>query len=325
MTPGPSFPRYLARRLAQLSLVWIGITLLAFGLANLAPGDPAEMILLRRTGHVPPRAEVQELRREMGLDAPLLVRYGRWAGGALVGDLGRSYRTGEPVTQALLERLPATLQLAGGSLLLALLIALPLGVVAAVRRGAAVDHGSRALALAGASLPSFWLAYLLILLFSVRLRILPVAGYGDWQHLVLPAMTLALGAAARLTRLTRASMLEELGQDYVRTAAAKGLPGSTVVVRHALRNALNPMASLTGMQFGQLLAGAVIVETIFGWPGIGKFLIDSIHDRDYPVIQGFVLFTGTMFVAINFLVDLSYRWLDPRVRLGGAVGGGHNA
>lgn len=312
--------RYGASRLVQLALVWIGISMLAFGLANVAPGDPAEMILLRRSGQPPTQAEVRLLREELGLDAPLPVRYVRWATGAITGDLGTSFRTEESVSRSLLSRLPATIQLSAAALLLTLLIAVPLGVVSAVRTGSLLDHGSRVLALIGASLPSFWLAYLLILLFAVHLRWVPVAGRGGPEHLVLPALTLALGSIARLTRLTRASMLEELGQDYVRTARAKGLPGWTVVTRHALRNALNPLVTLTGMQVGQLLAGAVIVETIFAWPGIGGFLVDSIYERDYPVIQGFVLFTGTAFVLVNFLVDLSYRWLDPRVRL--QAGGG---
>ncbi len=311
---------YVARRLAQLALVWLGITILAFGLANLAPGDPAEMILLRRTGLPPTESEVRVLRRELGLDAPVHVRYLRWAGGAVTGDLGRSYQTDEAVVGALATRLPATLELAAASLALALLLALPLGVLSAVRRGAPVDHATRVLALLGASLPSFWLAYVLILLFAVQFRWLPVAGRGGWEHLVLPALTLALGASARLARLVRASMLEELGQDYVRTARAKGLSRSAVVVRHALRNALNPLVTLTGMQFGALMAGAVIVETIFAWPGIGRLLVEAIYDRDYPVIQGFVLFTGTVFVLVNFLVDLSYPWLDPRVRLARAEG-----
>jgi peptide/nickel transport system permease protein len=195
---------------------------------------------------------------------------------------------------------------------------LPLGVLAAVRRGSLLDHGSRLAAVVWASMPSFWLGYLLILLFAVVLGLLPVAGHGGWQHLVLPALTLGLGDAASLTRLTRSAVLEELGEDYVRTARAKGLARWSVVVRHVLRNALNPIVTLTGLRFGRLLGQAAIVETVFAWPGIGRYLVDSIYDRDYPVIQAFVLYLGTVFVLLNLLVDLAYVWLDPRVRLAGS-------
>jgi peptide/nickel transport system permease protein len=315
---------YIGWRVLSLLPVWLGISLLAFSLANLAPGDPAQMILLRQTGELPSEDAVQRLREQLGLDDPFPVRYGRWLADAARGDLGTSFRTGEPVLGALLERFPATLQLAVAGLLIGLLIGIPLGVISATRRDSALDHASRVGVLLGASLPNFWLGYLLILLFGVGLGWLPVAGWGTWQHLVLPALTLGVGGAASLTRLTRSMVLEELGADYVRTARAKGLPERVVVVRHALRNALNPIVTLTGMRFGGLLAGAVVVETVFAWPGIGKFLVDSIYDRDYPTIQGFVLFTGTVFVLLNLLVDLGYAWLDPRVRLagrGGADGG----
>jgi peptide/nickel transport system permease protein len=315
---------HIGWRVLSLLPVWLGISLLAFSLANLAPGDPAQMILLRQTGELPSEDAVQRLREQLGLDDPFPVRYVRWLADAARGDLGTSFRTGEPVLGALLERFPATLQLAVAGLLIGLLIGIPLGVISATRRDSALDHASRVGVLLGASLPNFWLGYLLILLFGVGLGWLPVAGWGTWQHLVLPALTLGVGGAASLTRLTRSMVLEELGADYVRTARAKGLPERVVVVRHALRNALNPIVTLTGMRFGGLLAGAVVVETVFAWPGIGKFLVDSIYDRDYPTIQGFVLFTGTVFVLLNLLVDLGYAWLDPRVRLagrGGADGG----
>jgi peptide/nickel transport system permease protein len=221
------------------------------------------------------------------------------------------------VTGALLDRFPRTLQIAVLGIATALALALPLGVLAAVWRNSPVDHLSRVVALLGASMPSFWVAYLLILVFSVRLQLLPVAGTGTWQHLVLPAATLGLAAAASLMRLTRSEMIEALGQDFVRTGRAKGLAPRAVVVGHALRNALIPVVTVAGMRFAQLLGGAVIVETIFAWPGVGKFVLDSIFDRDYPVIQGFVVFMGTAFLLVNLAVDLSYGLLDPRVRLGG--------
>jgi len=312
--------RYLARRLIALLLVWLGISLLAYGLSALAPGDPAELILLRQTGEMPSAEAVERLRRELGLDDPWAVRYARWVGHAALGDLGTSYRTGEPVARALAERFPATLQLAVAALLIGLAIALPLGVLSAVRRGSALDHASRLAALVGASLPSFWLGYLLILVFAVRLGVLPVAGHGRLAHLVLPALTLGLASAASLMRLTRASVLEVLGADYVRTARAKGVPERLVLARHTLRSALNPMVTFTGVRFGRLLAGAVVVETVFAWPGIGKHVVDAILDRDYPTIQGYVLFMGAVFVVINLVVDLAYHWLDPRVGPAGAAG-----
>ena len=308
--------RYIVRRLAYLLPVWLGISLLAYSLANLAPGDPAYIILRRQTGEVPSDEAVQALRIQLGLNDPFPVRYGRWVAHAVSGDLGTSYRTGEPVLRGLSDRFVATLEIGLAALFIGVAIALPLGILSAVRRGRAIDHASRLLALAGASMPSFWLGYVLIIVFAVNLKILPVAGYGDVQHLALPAVTLGLGAAASLTRLTRASLLEVLDEDYVRTARAKGLTARSTILRHALRSALIPITTIVGMRFGHLLAGAVIVETVFAWPGIGKYVVDSIYDRDYPTIQGFVLFMGTVFVLLNLLVDLSYVWLDPRVRLG---------
>jgi peptide/nickel transport system permease protein len=312
---------YVARRILSLLPVWVGISLLAFALANLAPGDPAQLILLRQTGELPTEEAVQRLREQLGLDDPFPVRYGRWLADAARGDLGTSLRTGEAVLQALLDRFPATLLLAVAALLLGLLIGIPLGTLAAARRDSGFDHASRIGVLLGASIPNFWLGYLFILLFAVGLGWLPVAGWGSWQHLVLPALTLAVGGIAGLTRLTRSTVIEELQADYVRTARAKGLP-ERAVVRHALRNALNPIVTLTGVRFGRLLAGAVVVETVFAWPGIGKLVVDAIYDRDYPTIQGFVLFTGTAFVLLNLVVDLGYAWLDPRVRLTGKGNGG---
>lgn len=295
--------------------MWLGVSFLAFGVANLAPGDPAEMILQRQTGEPPGAEAVAQLREELGLDAPFMVRYARWTRGALTGDLGISYRNGSPVRDVLLDSFPNTLRLAVSALLLGLAISLPLGVFAAVRRNSLADHASRIVALVGTSLPSFVLGYVLILLFAVTFRLLPVAGSDGWRYLVLPAITLGLGEAAALTRLTRASMLEVLAEDYVRTARAKGVPARSVFVRHALRNALNPLVTLSGIRFGRLLGGAVIVETVFARPGIGRTVVDAIQDRDYPTIQGFILVMGTVFVLANLLVDLSYLWLDPRVRL----------
>jgi peptide/nickel transport system permease protein len=308
--------RYIAWRLAYLVPVWLGISILAFVLSLLAPGDPVRQVLQQGGIDAPSSEQIVALRRELGLDDPAPVRYARWLGGAVQGDFGRSYRTGEPVLSSLVDRFPRTAQLALVAIALGLFIAIPIGIVSAMFRNSLVDQVARLGALIGASVPSFWLAYLLIILFAVQLRILPVAGASEPRHIVLPALTLAIGAAASLTRLTRSAMLEELFQDYVRTARSKGLRERAVVVAHALRNALITIVTVTGIRLAALLGGAVIVETIFAWPGIGKYVVDSIFLRDYPTIQGFVLFTGTVVLLLNLAVDVSYVWLDPRVRLG---------
>jgi peptide/nickel transport system permease protein len=315
--------QYILRRLILLIPIWLGITLMAFGLGRLAPGDPARLIAERQVDGLATPAQIERVRAEYGLADALPIQYARWVGNALQGNLGESFKTGGPVLEELTRRFPATLELAVYGMLVGIALALPLGIQAAVRRGSVVDHASRLVALAGASLPSFWLAFLLIIVFSVNLRLLPVAGRSTPQHLILPAITLGFALAAPLTRLTRSSMLEVLGEDYVRTARAKGLHEGAVILRHALRNALIPVVTVAGMSFGHLLGGAVIVETVFAWPGVGKLVIDSIFDRDYPLIQGYVLFMGTIFVLINLAVDLLYLWLDPRVQLAAERGVRH--
>jgi nickel ABC transporter permease subunit NikB len=307
--------RYLLRRVLYLIPVWLGISFIAFALANLAPGDPAWLTLQRELNRPPNAEELVRAREEMGLNDPFVVRYVSWLGKAVTGDFGTSYANGGSVFEELARRFPNTLQLAVASLLIALGLALPLGVLSAVKRNSLLDHLARVNALLGAAMPSYWLAYLLILIFAIHLSLLPVAGRGTWQHLVLPSVTLAMAATASLMRLTRAELLEVLGQDYVQTARAKGLNARSVHLRHAFRNALIPVVTVIGMRFGGLLGGTVIVETIFAWPGVGKFMVDSIFNRDYPVIQGFVLFMGTVFILVNLLVDLSYAWLDPRIQL----------
>lgn len=311
---------YILRRLAYVVPVWLIIGFFAFVLATLAPGDPAVILLQRQGDQTPTAAEVARVHRELHLDDPFPIRYARWVGGAARGDLGSSYRTGDPVLSALANRFLATVELAVPAIVVALLIALPVGLISAARQNSVVDHGARVLAAVAGSMPSFWLGYVLIIAFAVDLRLFPVAGKGGWQHLVLPAVTLGLGAGAGLARLLRASLLDALGQDFVRTARAKGARERRVVSRHALRNALVPAVTVAGVRFGQLLGGAVIVETVFAWPGIGKYVVDSIYDRDYPVIQGFVLFTGTVFLLVNLAVDLLYVRIDPRVRLAGGRG-----
>lgn len=307
--------RYIGRRLASLAVVLWGVSLLAFALGSLAPGDPAELYLERSLGRPPTGPELTAQQQAMGLDRPAFEQYKSWLGGAVKGDLGRSFRDSRPVVELLRERLPRTALLAAVALLMSISLALPLGVLAAYRRNSALDHSSRVLALLGASLPSFFLGYLLMFVFGVQLNLLPVFGFTSAQHLVLPAVTLALGGAALLTRLTRSSLLEVLNEDYIRLARSNGLRSSTILFRHGLRNALIPILTVIGLSLGHLLAGAVIVETIYSWPGLGKLAIDAIHQRDYPLIQGFVLLTGTTFVLMNLATDLAYVWADPRVRL----------
>lgn len=314
--------RYLARRLAILPLVLLGVSLLTFSLLNLAPGDPAETVLrIQQPGSEPPREAVLALRHELGLDEPGPLRYGRWLLGAVRGDLGASYRSRTPITEELRQRLPATLVLAGSSLALAVSTGVPVGILAAVRRGSWLDVLTRPLALLGAAVPSYVLALVLILLFAVNLQWLPAVGFGQPRHLILPTIALAAGASAQLLRLTRASLLEVLGEPYIRTARAKGLREQAVILVHALRNALLPIITVLGVSLGHLLGGAVIVETIFGWPGVGKYAVDAIFLRDYPVVQGFVLYLALTFTTVNLVVDMAYRWLDPRLHFGtsGAV------
>lgn len=310
---------WIARRLGGSVLVWLLISVLAFGMGALAPGDPAELMLLRRTGDVPSEADVRTLRHELGLDRPVAVRYLTWLGAAVRGDFGVSYRSGQPVAVELTSRFPATLELALTGLVTSLLIAVPLALGAVAKRDGPMDHAARLGALAGLSVPSFLLAYLLMLVFAVIFGVLPVAGHGGMRHLALPALTLGIGGAASMTRMLRANLLEELAADYVRSARAKGLGAWRVLTHHALRNAVGPVLTVSALRFGRLLGEAVIVETVFAWPGVGRWMVESIYDRDYPAIQGFVLYIATVFVIINVLVDVSYHLLDPRVRIGGVT------
>ncbi len=311
---------YAVRRLLGLVPTWLGISLFAFALSTLSPGDPAELILGRELDRPPTPAQVEEFRKRTGLDQPFVVQYGRFVANAAQGDLGTSFRSDEPVLDELVDRFPATLEISIPAFLLAMALALLIGVLAAVRRNSLSDHLSRVAALLGDSVPSFVLAYLLIIVFSVTLGVLPVAGRGGLDHLVLPVLTLALATTASLMRLTRSSLLDVLGEDYVRTARAMGLPERTVIARYALKNALVAVVTVAGLLFAGFITGIVIVETVFAWPGVGRYVVDSIFDRDYAVIRGFVVFTGTVFVLINLAVDLLYVRLDPRVRLG-AKGG----
>lgn len=291
--------------------------MLAFVLSTLSPGDPVRSYFQRTEGRQPTPSELELTRKRFGLDDPALERYFNWLGGAVRGDLGTSYSTGEPVTEELLSRFPATLQLAAAATLLAVLIAVPLGILAAIRRNSILDQVTRGAAIVAASTPSFWLAYLLIILFSVKLQLLPAYGRGGLDNLILPTLALGLGEAAIVARLTRSSLLDVLNEDYVLTARSKGISERRVILRHALRNALTAVVTQVGLIFGFLLAYSAIVEVIFVWPGVGRLAVEAIGQRDYTLIQGFVVFAGTIFVLINLTVDLLYLWLDPRVTLRG--------
>ena len=311
--------RYIGTRLWQLIPVLFAVSVITFSLIFLAPGDPAE-VYLRSVGQPATATAVTALRQQWGLNDPVPVQYVRWLGRALRLDLGESLRTGEPVAQAIASRIPKTLELAGAAIVMALLLSLPLGILAAVYQNSWIDGLCRLLALVGAAVPSFWLAFVLILYLSVRLKLLPTMGADTWLHAVLPAFVLALGLAASYARLLRASMCDALSQDYVRTAKAKGLTGRRVILVHALKNALIPFVTVLGMSVGHLLGGSVVVEAIFSWPGLGKFAWDAIMIRDYPAVQGVVLTMAVLFVLTNLLVDLTYRLLDPRVALSQSAG-----
>jgi peptide/nickel transport system permease protein len=310
---------YVARRVAYLIPTWLAITLLAFLVAQLAPGDPAAGYFERLTGRPPGQVELARTRHELGLDRAAPDRYVHWLGHAVEGNLGTSYSSGLPVTRELLSRFPATLLLASVATLLAVLIGIPIGILAAIRRNSAADHIARGTSLVVASAPGFWVAYLLIILFSVKLHLLPSFGTGGIEHLLLPAIALALGEAGLIARLTRSSMLEVMGEDYVRTARSKGVPEWRVIWRHALRNALIAVVTQIGLVFGYLLASSAIVEVIFVWPGIGRLAVTAIGQRDYPLIEGYVVFTGTVYILVNLAVDLIYLALDPRISLGSEV------
>ena len=300
----------IGRRLLLLVPTVLGVVTLVFFFVHLIPGDPVEVML----GETASRADLGKLRADLGLDRPLGEQYARFLGGLARGDLGRSFFYRRPVAAVIGAALPATALLAAAALAVALLIALPVGVLAAVRRDRPADRLALVGSLIGVSMPNFWLGPLLIILFSFRLGWLPVSGREGAASLVLPALTLGTALSAILVRMTRASMLDVLGEDYLRTARAKGVGRGAVIARHALRNALLPVVTIVGLQFGALLSGAVITENVFAWPGVGTLLIQAITARDYPLVQGCVLVIALCYVAVNFLTDALYALIDPRVR-----------
>ncbi|MEA2094940.1 MAG: nickel ABC transporter permease [Pseudomonadota bacterium] len=303
---------FLFQRLFGAVIVIAGVVTLVFLLIHLVPGDPVEVML----GESASVADRESLRAALGLDQPLLVQYLHYLQGLLHLDLGTSFHFRRPVLDLLLERLPATLILAALALIITLLLSLPLGILAAVRRDSLWDTGAMTFSLLGISIPNFWLGPILILVFSLWLGWFPVSGMGGISSVILPAVTLGTGLAAVLSRMVRSSMLEVLGEDYMRTARAKGIPPVRILLHHGLRNALLPVITLLGLQLGALLAGAVITETVFSWPGIGLLTIEAIQSRDYPVVQACVLLISISYVFVNLLTDIAYAWIDPRIRLG---------
>ncbi|MFQ5881642.1 MAG: nickel ABC transporter permease [Candidatus Methylomirabilales bacterium] len=304
--------RYLLRRLLLLLPVAWGVSTLVFLLIHLTPGDPVEVML----GETALPAAKGALRQSLGLDRPLPEQYLRFLRGLFAGDLGFSLFSREPVFATVLNAVPATIELAVAGLLVALMIALPLGVLAAVARDSHLDRGSRVVALLGVSIPNFVLGPLLILIFAIEFNWLPVSGRGGLDHLPLPALTLGMALAGILSRMVRASLLEVLGQDYIRVARAKGLSEGRVILRHGLTAALIPVITVVGLQFGALLSGTIITETIFAWPGLGRLTLQAIQARDYPLVQGCVLIISFGYVLVNTATDLLYAYVDPRIRYG---------
>jgi nickel ABC transporter permease subunit NikB len=303
------------RRLIQLVFVLLLLSVFTFTLMKLAPGDPVLAILQADKMTVTEEDEAR-LRQALGFDQPLLVQYGQWLWGLFRLDLGTSYLTGEPVWDEMMQRVPVTFQLTVGALAVLLLISVPLGVAAAWYRGGWLDHVSRFLAMIGASIPSFWLGLLLIYWFAYQLRWFPSMGTGSLEQMILPSVALGFSLAAVYARLLRSGLLDSLSQDYIRAAKARGIRKWRILWVHAFRAALLPVITVFGMSMGHLLGGAVVIEVLFSWPGLGSMAVEAIFGRDYPVIQGYVLLTGVFVVAVNLLVDLTYPLIDPRIRLG---------
>ena len=301
---------YVARRVLLTVPVLLGVATLVFGLIHAVPGDPAQAML----GESASSGDLAELRSRLGLDQPLGVQYRDFLVGLVRGDLGTSFRYGTPVSAEIGQRLARTAQLAIAAMAVAVLMAVPLGVLGALFRGRAIDQAAMTVSLVGICMPNFWLGPLLAIVFAVELGWLPVSGTGSIWHLVLPAVTLGAALAAILARMTRASLIDELRELYVVAARARGLSVGRTVVRHALRNSLIPVVTILGLQLGAVLTGTIITETIFSWPGVGRLLIQAISFRDYPLVQGCILFISVTYVGMNLIVDLAYAWLDPRIR-----------
>ena len=302
---------YILKRLFHSIFVLVGISLVVFIILHLT-GDPAALLMpMDATPE-----QVAQFRQEMGFNDPIIVQYWRFFKGTLRGDFGQSFRHSQPALELVMERMPATIQLTLAAMVIALLVAIPVGIISAIRRNSLLDHIGMTGALLGQSTPVFWLGIMLILIFSVTIQWFPSSGRGEIQHLVLPAITLGMFTMARTARMMRSSMLEVMGQEYMKTAKAKGLSPGTVILKHALKNAAIPVVTIIGMELGTLLGGAVITEWIFAWPGVGRLTVQAIFNRDYPVVQAAVFLLASIFVLVNLVVDLLYTYLDPRVKLG---------
>jgi peptide/nickel transport system permease protein len=310
--------RFIVRRLFQAFIVVIGVSLISFSIIFLT-GDPTYLLLGDVSGGMT-EEQIAEFRHRMGFDRPWLVQYLDYMWGAVRGDFGKSLYHGVPNIELIAEFLPATIELGIVALLISIVVGIPMGIIAAINRGRVLDQASMGLALIGQAMPSFWQGLMLMLIFSVTLKWLPVSGKGTWKHIILPAVTLSAYSTAQNARMVRSGMLEVLGEDYVRTARAKGLAEFVVLSRHALKNALIPVITLIGIQVGWVLGGAVIIETIFAWPGMGRLAVQAITTRDIPLVQACVIVFALGFVTVNFLVDLTYGYVDPRVRVAGEEG-----
>jgi len=301
---------YVIKRLLSTIPVLLGISLLLFFMLRMLPGDPAQVL----AGQMASQEDIKNIRQQLGLDRPIFVQYGLFLSRLAKLDLGRSARTQNPVIKEIWARLPNTVLLAVTAITLACLFGIPAGIISAVRPYTWIDYLFTSMALFGISMPVFWLGLMLIVIFSLVLHWLPAGGIGSWKHVILPSFTLAAFVVAFITRITRASMIETLSQDYTTTARSKGLKEQVVIVKHALKNALIPIITVVGLQFGLLLGGAVLTETVFAWPGLGRLIVDSILARDYPVIQGTILIFGLLYILVNLVVDLLYAYIDPRIR-----------
>ncbi len=307
--------KYVIGRLLFLIPIMLILSFFVFALTYMSPLDPVTL-KYQRMGETPDQALIEKEKEAMGLNDPFLVQYGRWLWNALHGDLGESYKTGKPVWKTMAERIPNTLKLTGATLLLTVLLAVPLGVLSAVYQNRFVDYLLRFISFFGVSMPSFWVGFLLMYLFGVKLKLLPVMGSGDFKHLILPSVTLAFWMVSLYVRRVRGSMLEEMNKDYLNGGLARGLPKRQIIFQQILPNSLLSVITMFGMSIGSLLGGATVVETIFEWQGIGKMAVDAISVKDFPIIQGYVLWMALIYVSVNLVVDLSYQFLDPRIRLG---------
>ena len=308
--------RYIIRRVIQIIPTLLGISFLSFALLYIFPGDPAEIILTVTTGSEPSQEAIEEFRRQMGLDRPIIIQYIDWLLRVMRGDFGKSWAEDKPVIDLIMERLPASAQLFFTTFIISTIFAILLGIIAVKYKDKAIDHFCRLFSLLGISIPSFWLGLMLIYIFSVKLKLLPAFGYGELKHMILPVLTWSLSFMAIKTRFVRASLLEELSKDYIITARAKGLSENKVLFRHAFRNALIPIITYFSLSISHLIVGSVMVEVVFSWPGLGSLLVESIFERDFPVVQALVLISGVVFTITNLVVDILYAIIDPRVRYG---------